>query len=182
MANRGGQFSLKRRQLFAGAACVIGGMKFGSPARPGAGDEVFHSAEAIHQEQVFKANRKRVYDVLTIAEQFQKVVELSGAIQSMSLGSSPTEISREAGGSFNLFGGHILGRQIELIPNRRIVQAWRVSNWDPGVFSIAKFELTEQGDVTKLVFDHTGFPIGSGQHLAEGWTKNYWQPLNKFLA
>jgi hypothetical protein len=97
-------------------------------------------------------------------------------------GAGPAEISREAGGAFSLFGGYITGRQIELVPNLRIVQAWRAGGWDPGHYSIAKFELVEQGSGTKIVFDHTGFPIGQAEHLAEGWKGNYWEPLEKFLT
>ncbi|HEY6308868.1 MAG TPA: SRPBCC domain-containing protein [Candidatus Angelobacter sp.] len=145
-----------------------------------AGDEVSHSAEAIHQEVVFKADPKRVYDALTDQKQFAKVVELSAA--GMSLGKAPTEISSEAGGAFSLFGGHIVGRHIELVPGQRLVQAWRIGNWGPGVYSIAKFDLAAQDSGTKLSFDHTGFPQGQGQHLAEGWQTNYWEPLAKYLA
>src|SRR5437867_1171549 len=65
-------------------------------------------AQAIHQELIFKANPKRVYEALTDAKQFNKVVQLSAA--GMSLGKAPIEISREAGGPFSLFGGHIVGR------------------------------------------------------------------------
>ena len=78
------------------------------------------------------------------------------------------------------FGGHIVGRHIELVANERIVQAWRVIDWNPGVYSIVKFELAEQGSGTKLVFDHTGFPEGKGRHLAHGWKANYWDPLGKY--
>jgi len=83
---------------------------------------------------------------------------------------------------FILFGGHIIGRQIELVPNERIVQAWRVVDWEPGVYSIAKFELREQGSGTKIVLDHMGFPKGLGEHLAAGWRSHYWEPLEKFLV
>jgi activator of HSP90 ATPase len=86
------------------------------------------------------------------------------------------------GGAFSLFGGHILGRQIELVPNQRIVQAWRTADWKPGVYSIAKFELAEEGSETRIVFDHTGFPAGQAAHLAEGWVGNYWAPLTKYLG
>jgi len=164
---------------FAGTAFARGNVSFGSNLLSTA-DEVSHTAEAIHQEVVFKASRKRVYDALTDAKQFAKVVALSAA--GMSLGKSPTEISRDAGGAFSLFGGYISGRHVELVPEQRIVQAWRTGSWNPGTFSIARFELTEQAEATKLVFDHTGFPTGQGQHLAEGWKSNYWEPLEKFLA
>ena len=80
----------------------------------------------------------------------------------------PAEISREVGGAFTLFGGYITGRHIELVPNERIVQAWRAGGWDPGIYSIARFELVEQGSGTKIVFDHTGFPKGE----AEAWLRD----------
>jgi activator of HSP90 ATPase len=139
-------------------------------------------AESIHQEPVFKARRERVYEVLADAKEFHKAAQLSAAMQSMSLGNKPTEISREVGGAFTLFGGHIIGRHIELIPSERIVQAWRVVDWNPGVYSIVKFELVEHNSSTKIVFDHTGFPQGKGDHLAAGWSANYWEPLRKYLV
>ena len=94
----------------------------------------------------------------------------------------PAQISAEAGGAFSLFGGYVSGRQVELLANERIVQAWRAGSWGPGIFSIARFGLTERGGGTKLVFDHTGFPEGQAQHLAEGWKVNYWEPLEKYLT
>jgi len=57
-----------------------------------------------------------------------------------------------------------------------------VMSWDPGVYSIAKFELTEQGSGTKLIFDHTGFPADDGENLAAGWKAHYWESLEKYLA
>jgi activator of HSP90 ATPase len=171
-----------RRQLLGAAALLVGGLSMGARANADGEGEITHTAEAIHQETVFAASRKKVYDALTVAAQFQKVIDNSAASQAMALAKKPAEISRELGGAFSVFGGHIVGRQLELLPERRIVQAWRVVDWPAGVFSIAHFELVDQGGSTKLVFDHTGFPSGEGAHLAEGWRVNYWQPLAKVLA
>jgi uncharacterized protein YndB with AHSA1/START domain len=173
-----------RRQLFAGTAIALGGLALGSTwAWAGSDEEISHEAESIHQEPVFKATRKRVYEALTDAKQFQKVVMLSAAMKSgMIPPGKPAEISTESGGTFSLFGGYIFGRHIELVPNERIVQAWRTAEWDPGVYSIAKFELAEQGAGTKIIFDHAAFPKGAGEHLAAGWKANYWEPLEKFLV
>ena len=172
-----------RRQALVGAAIAFGGLALGSTkAWAGAEDGVSHTAESIHQEPVFRASRKRVYEALTDAKQFDKIIELSGVMQSMNMGSKPAEISREAGGAFMLFGGYIMGRHVELVPNERIVQAWRVGSWDPGVYSIAKFDLVEQGSGVKIVFDHAGFPKGDAEHLASGWKAHYWEPLEKLLA
>lgn len=179
---------LGRRQVIATVALTLGGLATrpstaaGQSATPQSGEEVSHGAEAIHQEPVFTASRKRVYEALTETAQFDKVIELSGAKGNTALGSEPTSISSEVGGAFVLFGGHILGRHVELTPSVRIVQAWRVADWAPGIYSIARFELMEQGAGTRIVFDHTGFPRGLGAHLAIGWTGHYWEPLAKLLA
>jgi activator of HSP90 ATPase len=175
---------LSRRQLFTGFAVTLGGLALGSTKAWAEADaEISRTAEAIHQEPVFKASLKRVYEALTDTEQFDKVIQLSGAMKAMhNLGNKPTQISREVGGVFTLFGGYITGRHVELMPDQRIVQAWRAGRWDPGAYSIAKFELVEQGSATKIVFDHTGFPKGAAESLASGWKAHYWEPLAKLLA
>jgi Activator of Hsp90 ATPase homolog 1-like protein len=129
--------------------------------KPDASGEITHTNEAIHQ----------------------KVIQLSAAVKSgMVPPGKPAEIIREPGGAFALFGGYISGRQLVLVPDKLIVQAWRAGSWDPDSYSIAKFALSDQDAGTKLIFDHTGFPNGEGSHLAEGWHINYWEPLAKSLA
>ncbi|PUB13907.1 SRPBCC family protein [Paenisporosarcina sp. OV554] len=128
-------------------------------------------SHTIHQEINFKVSPERLYKALTSSAQFSEVT-----------GGAPTEISSEAGGSFSCFGSMIVGRNIELVPNERIVQAWRAGNWDAGVYSIVKFEFKEQDKETQLIFDHIGFPEGQGEHLEAGWHENYWKPLEKYFA
>ena len=180
-----------RRQVMAraagvatGAAVAFSGIAMGRPAAWALADDAgIHPAEAIHQERSFKASPQRVYEALTDAKQFDKVMALSAAMTSgMVQSKKPAQIGAEAGGAFSLFGGYVSGRQIELVANERVVQAWRAGSWGPGIFSIARFGFTEQGGGTKLVFDHTGFPEGQAQHLAEGWKENYWEPLEKYLT
>jgi activator of HSP90 ATPase len=86
-------------------------------------------SNAIHQEIEFKTNPQRVYEALLDAKQFST---FTGA---------PAQIEPEAGGEFTCFGGMITGRNVELMPNKRIVQAWRVKIWPEGVYSIVLFEL-----------------------------------------
>jgi uncharacterized protein YndB with AHSA1/START domain len=128
-------------------------------------------SEPIHQEIDFPATPQQVYKALTTSDVFSRVT-----------GGAPTVIDPENGGSFSCFGGMITGRNVELVPNERIVQAWRAGNWEPGVYSIAKYELKAQGDETRLVLDHAGFPPESREHLEAGWAANYWEPLRKHLS
>jgi activator of HSP90 ATPase len=123
----------------------------------------------IHQEIDFSASPQRVYEALLDAKQF-------AAFSGM-----PAEINREVGGAFSLFKGHIVGRNVELVPNQRIVQAWLTADWPEGAYSIVRFELLTQGSGTHLVFDHIGFPEGLRDHLAEGWEGHYWSLLKKYF-
>jgi activator of HSP90 ATPase len=132
---------------------------------------ISHTAEAIHEEVTFKSAPSRLYEALLDEKQFAQVTA-----------GQATTIDRNAGGAFSLFGARIKGRNVELVPNERIVQAWRSEGWDHGVYSIVRFELKVEGTGTRLVFDHTGFPTGQAEHLASGWKSNYWDPLTHFLA
>jgi activator of HSP90 ATPase len=176
--------TLGRRQAIVGAVGVIGGMALcAARSHAEAKEEISHSEAAIHQENIFKASRKRVYDALTQTKPFDALTQWSPEMQmGKSLGSVPTKISSEVGGEFFLFGGHIIGKHLELVPNERIVQAWRVVDWEPGIYSIARFQLSDNGSGTKIVFDHTGFPNGQAEHLAFGWKAHYWDGLTKYLA
>jgi len=173
-----------RRQAIAGVAIAFGGLALVSTnAEAQANDEISHTAESIHQEVVFKARRKRVYDALIDEKQFSQVVQLSDAMKMrMAPGARPAQISPEVGGTFAMFGGIIVGRHIELVPGERIVQAWRPAYWTPGVYSMVKFELSDNSGGTKLVLDHKAFPEGDAKSLLDGWNKNYWEPLAKYLA
>ena len=151
---------------------------------PGAvSQEISRSQESIHQDVLLHATPARVYFALTDAEQFQKLTLLSAAVASgMVKATNVAKISPDVGGAFVLFGGVISGRVIELVPNQRIVQAWRAADWGAGVYSIARFEFRADGAGTKLSLDHTGFPVGAAEHLAAGWQSNYWEPLEQLLS
>ena len=128
-------------------------------------------SQHIHHEIILTSNPKNIFEALTDPAQF---AELTGA---------PAEIDSAPGGQFSTFGGMITGQTIEAIPEIRLVQAWRVGNWDPGIYSIVKFELeTVSESETKLIFDHTGFPEEHRDHLDQGWHDRYWQPLKDYLG
>lgn len=171
-----------RRQFSLQIASGIGFTGIALAAPQASPDEISHTADSIHQEVNFSVDRKRIYAALLDTKQFDEMTRLIPSMRTANLGNSPTEISRELGGPFTLFRGHIIGRHVEFVPNQRIVQAWRVVDWDPGVYSIVKFELNQQGPGTRLVFDHTGFPVGLAKHLADGWKEHYWEPLHKYLT
>lgn len=124
----------------------------------------------IHQEIRFDAAPARVFRALTDASEFAKV---TGA---------PARIDATEGGEFQCFGTFILGRTVELVSDQRLVQAWRVFDWEPGVYSIVRFELAPDGDGTKLIFDQDGVPESAVGHIDSGWANKYWDPIKVYLA
>ena len=120
----------------------------------------------IHQEVTVGAPPPRVYQALIDSKRFG---EITGA---------PATGGSTEGEAFSVFGGHITGRHVELVPGQRVVQAWRAKTWPEGCYSIVRFELQAQGQGTKIVFDHDGFPEDMKEHLAKGWQANYWDKLS----
>jgi activator of HSP90 ATPase len=91
----------------------------------------------------------------------------------------PATIGRAEGDAFSLFGGVIIGRHVELVPNRRIVQAWRAKSWPKSHYSIATFELKRARGGTRLVFTQTGVPAEHWRGINGGWKSHYWDLLKK---
>lgn len=81
-----------------------------------------------------------------------------------------------------MFGGDITGRNIELVPGSRVVQAWRSGAWQEGVYSLVSFNLAPEGKGTKLVFDQSGYPETAHDMLSGGWKQMHWDPMSKMLG
>ncbi|MGO9482626.1 MAG: SRPBCC domain-containing protein, partial [Candidatus Kryptoniota bacterium] len=100
-------------------------------AHPNAADSL--KPAVIHLEVDFTASPEQLYQALLDSKQFSAFTAQSGQFSANS-----ASIDSVEGGAFSLFDGRIVGRNIELVPNKLIVQAWRVANWPDGVYSIAK--------------------------------------------
>jgi activator of HSP90 ATPase len=167
-----------RRQIIASGAIALAGLA-AATAAPAARAKAPQAAPekptsdprtSLHEEHDFNASPHRIYEIFLDSKQFSALTGM------------PAEISREPGGAFTMFSGVIVGRNIELVPDQRIVQAWRPTYWTPGDFSVVEFQLKPQGAQTHLILDHRAFPPGDFASLTEGWTSHYWQPLTKFLT
>jgi activator of HSP90 ATPase len=123
----------------------------------------------IKQTVTFKASPHEVYEMLMDSK---KHAAFTG---------SPAEISREVGGAIMAFDGYITGKNIELIPDRKIVQSWRAIDWAEDYFSTVTFELSAVPEGTRLDFIHANVPEGTEEEFTQGWIENYWEPMKVFL-
>lgn len=168
-----------RRQMITGAAIALGALAASTrssaeaqqPAMQEApGTAANRTRTTLHYQSDLKANPQRVYELLLDSKLFTACTGL------------PAEIDPKAGGAFSLFNNQIEGRNVELVPNQRIVQAWRPTHWDPGVYSIVRFELKSRSSESTLLLDHIGFPEGLADHLDEGWRMHYLDTFKKYFA
>jgi activator of HSP90 ATPase len=167
-----------RRHVITGVAMALGTLAAGGESwaktqqqmqeAPSTAANCTHTF--LHQEVDFKSTPQRIYEILLDSKRFAAFTGM------------PAEIDPKTGGALTMFGGLVVGRNIELLPNQRIVQAWRPTHWDPSVYSVVKFELKPRNSETLIILHHTGFPEGEFDHLDPGWKLRYWDPLKKYLA
>ncbi|HMV44839.1 MAG TPA: SRPBCC domain-containing protein [Leptospiraceae bacterium] len=92
-------------------------------------------------------------------------------------------ISNKIGGNFSAYDGYITGVNVDLLPSKRIVQAWRGSDFPEGIFSMAAFVLvsTKEGG-TELTLTHRGVPKNLIPSIEKGWKEFYWDKMKDYLA
>jgi activator of HSP90 ATPase len=96
---------------------------------------------------------------------------------------SPAEVNPAVGGKFSAWDGYIQGVTLELEPDRRIVQAWRTSDFPHGSPDSRLEVLLEPFEGgTRITLVHTEIPDGQGQEYAQGWEDFYFAPMKAYFS
>jgi len=89
--------------------------------------------------------------------------------------------SDQIGESFSAWDGYIKGKNLDLHPNKLILQAWRTSEFnEQDEDSIVKIQLNSTSDGTELILAHTNIPTGQTQYK-QGWIDHYFTPMQAFF-
>jgi activator of HSP90 ATPase len=67
------------------------------------------------------------------------------------------------------------------VPDKKIVQSWRGSDWPKGHFSKAIFSLKKIKNGTRLTFTQSGVPDQHYRDIRQGWRDYYWKPMKEML-
>ena len=95
---------------------------------------------------------------------------------------APAKISTKVGGKFTAYGGELEGENLELKPNKKIVQSWRSKSWPAGHYSRVTYSLANAGKgKTRLTFTHSNIHPSDYAGVKKGWVSFYWEPLKKML-
>jgi uncharacterized protein YndB with AHSA1/START domain len=87
-----------------------------------------------------------------------------------------------AGGAFTAWDGYISGTYLELEPGRRILMAWRTTEFpDDAADSRLEILLDAAPGGTTLTLRHSEIPDGQGEDYKEGWVDNYFVPMKAYF-
>ena len=126
--------------------------------------------KTIKQRVKFKAPPATLYDLLADS---RKHAEVTGR---------KATISRKIGGTFSVSGNDVTGVNVDLVPARRIVQAWRHRRFPEGIFSMAAVTLKPTPDGgTELVLTHRGVPKDLIPETERNWRDQYWSRIKAYL-
>lgn len=132
------------------------------------------NTQNISQTIVFNTNPEKLYALLLDEKR------LSG------FDNATAKMSKEVGGAFHT--PFWSGINIELVPGKRIVQAWRWNNqevggsWPDGHYSLVFFELIPATSGTKLIFNQIGIPVSHLKLISDGWKRFHWTVIKDMLT
>jgi uncharacterized protein YndB with AHSA1/START domain len=126
--------------------------------------------KTIQQRVRFSAPPRTIYGLLADSRQRTAVTGRKAVI------------SRKVGGAFSADAGWVTGVNVDLVPGRRIVQAWRRKDFPEGVYSMAAITLepTARGG-TELVLTHRGVPKHLIDDTERHWRRGYWDRIRARL-
>jgi len=123
--------------------------------------------KTIKQEYQINAPLEKVWEALVEP----KVIEKWGA--------GPVKMSDEEGFEFELWGGDIHGKNIEVTKNKKLIQEWYSGNWPKP--SKVTFTLSSEGGSTTVSLTHENIPDEEAKDIEGGWNSYYLGKIKELL-
>ncbi|MCG6146938.1 SRPBCC domain-containing protein [Leptospira levettii] len=124
--------------------------------------------KTIKHKVKFKASPETIYEYIADSK---KMTSLTG---------EKAVIGQKVGSPFSILKGKVNGVIVDILPSRRIVQAWRRLDFPEGIFSMASFTLRETADGgTELILTHRGVPKELIPEVEHDWKRNFWDKIHK---
>jgi activator of HSP90 ATPase len=95
---------------------------------------------------------------------------------------SAANVEGRIGGAFSAWDGYIFGKTLELEAPRRIVQAWRTTEFpEDAPDSRVEILLEEARGKTKLTLIHSDMPEDQVESYKQGWKDFYFTPMKEYF-
>lgn len=119
------------------------------------------------------------YQLEIIADPEEVFAALTNPFQIELWSGYPADMKPEAGYVFSLWEGDITGVNLEVVPNKRLVQEWFFGAQDEQ--SIVRITLKKAGGRTLLDLNHTNIPEDVYEEITEGWRDYYLGSVKSML-
>jgi len=89
------------------------------------------------------------------------------------------KMSENPGEEFSLWGGDIVGKNIEVVKNEKLIQQWYFG--EEGAESIVSIKLWPKKNSTSVELLHTNIPNEAYENMVEGWNDAYFGAIKALL-
>lgn len=119
---------------------------------------------------------KKYYIIAAPPEDVYRALTFEGTIQLWT--GEEAEMSEVPGSDFSLWSGSIVGKNLEFIEGKKIVQQWYFG--DQPEASIVTITLHPHDKGTSAELRHSNIPDTDFKDICEGWDKAYFGSLQEF--
>ena len=128
-------------------------------------------AKSFEVAEVFAASPEEIYHAW-----------LDSAEHAQMTGGGPAQATPEVGAEFSAWDGYISGKNLELVPGKRIVQAWRTTEFaESDADSRLEVQLEAVDGGTRVTLRHSNLP-SDGEQYRQGWLDYYFTPMKEFFV
>lgn len=107
---------------------------------------------------------------------------LDGRSHAQMTGSAKATASKKVGGKFTAWDGYINGRNIKLVPGKRIVQSWRTTEFTAGEEdSQIEVTLKKAPRGSRVTLRHSNIP-DHHKGYRSGWGSHYFAPMKAYFG
>lgn len=119
------------------------------------------------------------YELEIIADPEEVFAALTVPFQIELWSGYPADMKAEVGYVFSLWEGDITGVNLEIVPNRLLVQEWFFGEQEEQ--SVVRITLQKVKMGTKVMLHHTHIPDDVYEEITEGWREYYWGSIKGML-
>jgi len=123
----------------------------------------------INLEEKMKCTGQELFNALTQRDM----------IQIFTGGEAKMKDAAVVGETFELLGGNISGKFLEISPFTRIVEEWRLKSWPAGLTSTVTITIKQTKEDTILTIQQKGVPAKEVESTRQGWQRYYFESMKR---
>ena len=94
-------------------------------------------------------------------------------------GGGPAKMNGRKAQWWQLWGGDVCGRNLQVVKGKKLVQEWYGGDWDAPSKVVIALKPTKTGTIVTL--RHAGVPKEEHAGIRDGWDDYYFGPMKEFL-